>query len=167
MTITQGAGIAAGRWTIDTARSAARVTVSNFGFKRVTGTVPITDASVVVDTDGLPGAVRAELNLAAIDTGNQRRERDLAKPHLLNTARYPTMSFEGTGTVQRVTGTLTVRGVAVPLDLAVTVSQSPDGTVTVHATTGFDRSPLGMKAPRLMIGGWIEVAISAVFGRVG
>ncbi len=157
--------VAAGRWVLDPGRSSATFTVSNFGVKVVHGSVPITSAVADVSTDAQLSSVSAVLALSDVATGNARRDLDLAKPHLLDTARYPTMSFSGAGTDSRVTGVLLVRGVPVPIGLQTVVTADAAGRVTVTATTSFDRSALGMKVPRILVGRWVEIAITAVFSR--
>jgi polyisoprenoid-binding protein YceI len=157
--------VAAGQWALDPGSSTATFSVHNLGLKVVHGSVPISRGVAEVSAEGTLSSVHAELALGQVDTGNHRRDLDLAKPHLLDTARYPTMSFDGAGSESLVSGVLSVRGAQIPLELRTTVtSQGPD-EVTVTATTGFDRSPLGMKVPRIAVGRWIDVAISAVFRR--
>ena len=118
MTTTSPAGLAAGRWTADPACS-PRLHGEQLG-RTVTGTVPITEGIVEVDGAGRPGGNRRPLDLAAIDTGNTRRDKDLRKPKLLDLNRYPTMTFAAdTITASpgrwRVTGQLAARNTSVQL----------------------------------------------------
>jgi polyisoprenoid-binding protein YceI len=59
----------------------ATFSVGNLG-KRVAGTIPVTSAEVDVAEDGTVRGASAELDIAAIDTGHTRRDRDLRKPNL-------------------------------------------------------------------------------------
>jgi polyisoprenoid-binding protein YceI len=140
--------------------------VRELGVMTVTGQVPIREAWVdVYDTDR-PIAVHASLDLAALSTGNARRDRDLAKPSLLDTGRYAELVFSG-GPGQpadrcwQVPGKLSGHGGTVDVELSVTVQRSGD-EVHVHATTSFDRRDLGITAPRMFIGTRITVTIDAV-----
>ena len=71
----------------------------NFGLSTVRGIVPISSATVVCE-GGEPGgrvtAVHADLDLAGIDTANARRDKDLRGSRLLDTDRYPELTFDCT-----------------------------------------------------------------------
>lgn len=155
-----------GQWTLDPARSEAAVNVRNLGVKMVRGTVPVRAAQVIVGPIGQFLSVHAELDLAAIATAKAKRDKDLAKPALLDLRTHPTMVFDGTGAGDRVSGRLAVRGVEIPLELKVAVVDPSGDTVEARVTTGFDRGPLGMKVPKFMIGGWFDISVTAVFTRV-
>jgi len=112
---------------------------------------------------GRPTAVHAELDLTRIDTGNPRRDHDLRRPHLLDTAHYPALTFDGVADGATVVGALTGRmATRVSLDIT-SVTPGDTGTVTVHATTEFDRTALGVRAARFLIGRRIAVVIDAIF----
>jgi polyisoprenoid-binding protein YceI len=157
--------VAPGRWVLDPSRSSATFAVRNFGLKVVHGSVPIRHADAEVSTDGTLTSVHAELALAEVVTGNARRDVDLAKPHLLDTASHPTMSFDGAGSASRVSGVLSVRGRQLPVELRTEVIEGAPGEVRVNASTGFDRSPLGMSVPGFLVGRWVDVTLSVVFTR--
>jgi polyisoprenoid-binding protein YceI len=154
------------RWDVVITLSCASFAARNFGVKTVTGQVPIREAWVDVDGTDRPIAAHASLDLAALSTGNARRDRDLAKPSLLDTGRYAELVFSG-GPGQpadgcwHVPGKLSGRGGTVDVELAVTVQRSGD-KVHVHASTSFDRRDLGITAPRMLIGTRIAVTVDAV-----
>ena len=153
------------RWELMTSLSSAGFTVRNLG-RTVRGQVPIRSASVEVDGVGRPISVHAELDLGSIDTAHARRDRDLRKPHLLNSDRFPTMTFTSTNVEAHddgwlLSGPLAARGAEIDVTLTTTVRHDGEH-VTVHGTAVFDRRALGIRAPRLMIGRRIEVAIDAV-----
>jgi polyisoprenoid-binding protein YceI len=163
------AGVSTGSWTVRCAHSTARFAVRNFGFNRVTGTIPIRAGSVRRDEHGT--AVEAELDLGALDTGNARRDADLRKPHLLDSAARPVLRF----TADRVReeadrwileGALELRGVACPVTLTARVVD--DGAAAAPhlvATAVFDRVPLGMRVPRFVIGRYLELTVDARLDR--
>ncbi len=105
-------------WQVDLSRSSAEFTARSLVVNDVRGRIPIRRAAVTNDRDGRPVAVHAVLDVTGVDTGNRRRDRDLAAPRLLDTVRWPTLDF--TGRIQpsggsgawQVTGTLTARGTA-------------------------------------------------------
>lgn len=154
------------RWKVLGSLSCASFAVHNFGVRTVTGRVPITDAWADVDGTGRPIAVHAALDLAGIDTGNARRDLDLAKPRLLDTGRYPQLVFTGRaaepdGERWQLPGTLTGHGTSTEIVLVAQIVRR-DGDVSVRTSTWFDRRELGITAPRFMIGRRIEVTIDAV-----
>ena len=84
----------AGTWTVRSGRTTAAFEVRNFGFNRVRGTIPVRSGSVEV-TGGEVTAVRAELDLGALDTGNPKRDADLRKPNLLDSGARPEHDVRG------------------------------------------------------------------------
>jgi polyisoprenoid-binding protein YceI len=152
-----------GRWELVPARTSASFAVRSLGVVTVRGHIPVTAAWADVDAAGRPKAVNAELDLTRLDTGNPRRDHDLRKPHLVDTAHHPTLTFDGTAADTTVDGVLTGRASArVSLDVT-SITPSDTGMVTVHATTAFDRAALGVRAPRFLIGRRIAVVIDATF----
>ena len=162
MTTTSPMALSTGRWTVDPAHSTATFRVGHLG-RTVTGTVPVTEGTVVID--GQHSAITGSLDLGAIETGNTRRDKDLRKPKFLDLDRYPTMTFTAdTITIApagwRVAGQLTTRGTSVRL--AGNVDVSGDYTAaTLTAHTRLDRRALGIRAPRIMIGHQIDITVTA------
>ncbi|MFJ7218745.1 YceI family protein [Amycolatopsis sp. NPDC098790] len=151
----------AGTWTVRSGRTTAAFTVRNFGFNAVPGTIPVRAGHVEVDSGGEVTAVCAELDLGGLDTGNPKRDADLKKPNLLDSAARPGLAFEATavrkhGDGWEVTGELRLRGTSCPLTL--TVERAGDG---VRATGTLDRAPLGMKVPRAVIGRYVRIVVDA------
>jgi polyisoprenoid-binding protein YceI len=169
MTTTSPAGLAAGRWIVDVAHSAATFRVRSLG-RTVTGTVPIIEGTVDIGPDGLPSAITGSVDLGAIDTGNARRDSDLRKPRLLDLDHHPTMTLAaGTATVSptgwSVTGRLSARGTSVRLAGDVELSgQARSATLTGHIR--LDRCTLGIQAPRIMIGREIDITVTAAIHQI-
>lgn len=167
--MTAVAALSAGVWTLQSTLSSAGFAARHFGGSgTVHGQIPIREAWVRVDRYGNPAAIGAVLDLAALDTGNARRDADLRKPRLLDTGRCPTLTFDATGIEPgdggwSVTGTLAGCGHRTAITLATTVTPGDAGTMTAHATAEFDRRELGITAPRFLIGTRIAVTIDAVF----
>ncbi|MFD4251459.1 YceI family protein [Amycolatopsis thermoflava] len=147
--------VRSGNWTVVAADTTARFTVRDLGFKRVTGTIPVRGGSVQ-GTD-----VRAELDLAGLDTGHPKRDADLRKPGLLDSAARPVLRFRGTAAdAGRVDGALELRGTTCPVTLAV--HPAPDDRPEAPhliATGVLDRAPLRMRVPRFVIGRHIEITV--------
>jgi polyisoprenoid-binding protein YceI len=173
VTTTSPPGLAAGRWTVDLARSTATFRVGNLG-RTVTGTVPIIEGIVDVGGDGRPSAIAGSLDLGAIDTGNTRRDKDLRTPRLLDLDRHPTMTFAA-DTVSpssagwSVAGHLTARGTRVRLagdvELSEQDSSEQDRSAILTAHTRLDRRTLGIRVPRIVIGHEIDITVTATIRR--
>ncbi|MET9000640.1 YceI family protein [Amycolatopsis sp. NPDC004169] len=157
------AALRAGTWTVRSGRTTAAFEVRNFGVNRVRGTIGVRTGTVEV-RDGAVTAVDAELDLGTLDTQNERRDLDLRKPNLLDSAARPVMTFTATGARRQddgweVTGELRLRGTSCPLTLTV---ERVTGT-RVRATGTLDRAPLGMRVPRAVIGRYVRIDVEAEF----
>ncbi|MGS0683930.1 YceI family protein [Nakamurella sp. GG22] len=171
----QSGSLATGQWAIVPRSSTAGFAVRNFGLNTVRGIVPIRSATVVCDGDGTGGrvtAVHAELDLAGINTANTRRDKDLRGSRLLDTDRYPRLTFDctevrTTADGWRLAGTLSAHGTSTAVTVDAVRHAGPvNGLLTVRATTSFDRQELGITAPRVLIGHRVAVEVEAQF-RVG
>jgi polyisoprenoid-binding protein YceI len=158
--------LAPGRWAVVGARTEASFTVGNLG-KTVRGTIQVTSGALDVADDGRPAAVRAELDLRTVRTGHTKRDADLRKKGLLDVDEHPTMTFacedvrpEGAG--WGGTGRLGLRGTTCPLPVTGTLLEDcgPDG-VHVVGTATLDRTAIGIRAPRLMIGRVVTITVDA------
>ena len=130
------------------------------------GSIPITAAEITVAGDQC--SVHAELDLSRIHTGNTKRDTDLAKPKLLDTRQFPSMTFDGSGHSsgeQPMRGTFAARGHSIQLALRCTVERTAEQELLVRGAGEFDRLDLGIKAPSFMIGRRIEVELSVPFRR--
>jgi polyisoprenoid-binding protein YceI len=157
--------LVAGIWRADLTRSTASFKVGNLG-RTATGTVPVTGGTVEIGPGGALLAVHGTLDLGAIDTGIAKRDLDLRKPGLLDLDRHPTMTFtaKSAAPVERgwqVTGTLSARGTSTELSGVVELS-TVDGETVMTATARLDRRTLGIRAPRLLIGRYVDITVSAV-----
>jgi polyisoprenoid-binding protein YceI len=160
MTTTNAAALLPGRWRADIKGSEATFTVTNLG-RTAHGRVPIVAGTVEIGQDGRPAAVHGTLDLGAIDTGNTRRDLDLRKPRLLDLDNHPSMTFTGTFDGAEVTGELTARGATASLTGQVEVSIADTQSAVLTARARLDRSALGIRAPRFMIGRWVDITIVA------
>jgi polyisoprenoid-binding protein YceI len=160
--------LATGIWELDPGASAASFVAHQLGHA-IPGTIPIRKATTDIGPNRDIRSAHIELDIAAIATGIDKRDLDLAKPRLLDTAQFPTLSVDvaptpWTGSGWSAKGTIGVRGVEFPVDLSITLQDSePDGVARVLVTTAFSRKPIGMKVPRFAIGKHIEVSVRAAF----
>ncbi len=163
-----------GRWIADGAACTVTFAVANFGLRTVTGHLPVTSAEVIIDSNGQPARIRAELDVGGIDTGHRRRDADLRGARFFDTDRWPSISFEAgsissSGTGWTVDGQLIVKDVASPVRLEVSevrgLSSDPASPVSLRAAGSLDRRTAGITAgPGFLIGHAISLAIAAKFG---
>ena len=169
--IMRGEKTTAATWVVDAAHSTARFEVSNM-WHTAHGNVPVRAGTLTLGPDGQPAAVAGTVDLAAIDTGNPRRDRDLRKPSLLDLDRHPEMTFAaaeitGTDGEWRVAGTATLRGRTAPLVFTVTGFTLAADSATITAEAVLDRRLIGVRAPQFMIGRWISIAVQVVVRQAG
>ncbi len=162
--------VESGTWTLCAGTLAFRI--RNWGFVQVPGTIPIVTAAVRVAPGGRIVAVDAAADLAAINTGNAKRDRDLAKPRFLDSGRHPILTFRAAQTDFidgdiRCVGQVTARENTAKVEMHANISPSPAGEIRLSATARVDRLQLGIQAPRFLIGRWVEVRIMATFARAG
>jgi polyisoprenoid-binding protein YceI len=158
-------------WAGDPTHSTVNVSVTDFFISKVRGRIPIASATVVTTDDPtVPVDIQATLDAASLDTNNPSRDADLRSPHFFDTARYPTIVFDGDHITETgpsaftIDGELTMRGVTHPLRLDGHVDNVTDaaGTrrVRFDATGHFHRTDYGMTYARGVVGN--DVALNIV-----
>ncbi len=103
-------------WSIDVAHSEITFRIRHF-MSRVSGT--FTDWSGTIQADPAHwagGAVSATINVASVDTRQERRDADLRSARFFNADSFPTITFVSRSVAQKgdsltITGDLTMRGV--------------------------------------------------------
>jgi polyisoprenoid-binding protein YceI len=102
--------------------------------------------AIVMDkADPSKSSVKAEIDVGSVHTAYDQRDSDLKGPDFFNAAEFPKISFESTkvekvsDTTGKVTGNLTISGVAKEITLDVTlINEAPapwDATLTKAAFT--------------------------------
>jgi polyisoprenoid-binding protein YceI len=157
-------------WTIDVAHSTATFSTNHFFVSRVTGTMPIERAEIVLPADStVPASAKATLNPAGLNTGDADRDKDLRSDHFFDIATYPTITFASTSIIRTdathftMNGNLTIHGVTHPVSLAATfVGTSGSGSaqrLTYQATTTIDRTQWGMLYGKPVVGTSIAITL--------
>lgn len=152
---------------IDVAHSSASFNVRHIWVENVTGTVPIINGSVTLDTDSvIPQAATAELDATRLKTDEPDRDKSLVSPDFFDTAKFPHWTFTSTkivpksGTEFEMDGDLTLHGQTQPEVLDVTVAGTPSHP-RYHAVGHVDRHAFGMTRTRLdpTIGSTVTVTL--------
>ncbi|MFE6757071.1 YceI family protein [Streptomyces sp. NPDC057684] len=119
-------GYLAGTWKADPVHSQIAFSVRLLVIGKTRGRFAAHDITLITDEDPLRSSVTATIDLASIDTGNEKRDNHLRAAGYLDVDKCPTMSYRSTGIRQSgdvwaVDGDLTLHGVTrqVPLTLKV------------------------------------------------
>jgi polyisoprenoid-binding protein YceI len=128
-------GYRPGTWKVDPAHSAIAFSVRQLLITPVTGRFTAFDITIVTADDPLDSSVAATIELASLDTGNEKRDEHVRSETFLDVANHPTATYRSTG-IRRsgdgwiVDGELTLHGITheVALDVAVVgFEPEPDG----------------------------------------
>ncbi|GAA4261945.1 YceI family protein [Dactylosporangium darangshiense] len=155
----------AGTWTVD-AGILAGFAARNFAVKIVRGTIAVTAGIVEIGPDGRPSRLSGTLDPASIDTGNPRRDKDLRGKRFLDVVNHPRMDvvaehIEPTTTGWRARAVLRVAGAEAPLWIDGTIDDaSTAARLLVTGTARLDLRDVGIRAPRLLVGRWVELTVS-------
>ncbi len=148
-------------WSIDVAHSEVNFRIRHF-MSRVSGT--FTDWSGTIQGDPANwsgGSVTATINVASVDTRQERRDADLRSGRFFAVDSFPTITFVSRSVVQKgdsltVSGDLTMRGVTKPvvlkgMVLGVMPGERPRAGFEV--TTTLNRLDYGVMYNRVLEGG--------------
>jgi polyisoprenoid-binding protein YceI len=118
----------AAEYDIDLSHSSVNFQIKHLAISKVNGAFKDFSGSFSFDPEK-PEATRADatIQLASVDTGNEKRDDHLRNPDFFDVAQYPTMTFTTTSVKMKdaeegeVTGDLTLHGVtkSVTLDLEI------------------------------------------------
>jgi polyisoprenoid-binding protein YceI len=171
LALTANALAANSTWKADPVHSSATFTAVHLGISRVTGTIPIKSASLVIpDGSNVPTSVEAVLDPSGIDTHNSMRDADLKSDHFFNVAATPAMTFASTSITATddkhitINGNLTMHGVTKPVALAaVFLGRGPgmkgEPHIAYTATVTVDRTQWGMTYGNPIVSNSIDLVI--------
>lgn len=163
-------------WNVDSANSSVSFTVRHMMFTKVRGRFHKWSASLAVDEQNLAASkVQVEIDVASIDTGEEKRDAHLRNPDFFNVEKFPKMTFTSKtvhGKPERfqVVGDLTISGVTKEVTLDVTREGSgkdPWGNERVgfSGSTVINRTDFGLKWNQaletggLLVGEKVEIDI--------
>lgn len=143
------------QWTIDPVHSEVMFRIRHF-VSKVPGTFTQWAGTITADPANLAaGSVEVTIQSASINTGNERRDKHLKSPDFFAVDSFPTITFKSTkvelsGSDLKVTGSLTIRGVAKTVVLKGEyggTAKGPDGKQRIGftATTRVNRLDYGVK----------------------
>jgi polyisoprenoid-binding protein YceI len=149
-------------WVVDMVHSQV-----DFGVRHLVGRVrgTFTKWYAVLATKGGDwrlGTVNVTIQTASLNTGNAIRDDDLRSERFFAAARYPRMTFQGTGfattdSTVEVSGMLTIKGHSKPVTLSGRyqgIAQDSEGhaRIAFEATGAIDRREFGLDMNDLVFG---------------
>jgi polyisoprenoid-binding protein YceI len=170
-------------WNIDTPHTEINFTVKHF-FTPVTGTFRTYDVDLMFDAEAPENSsVKVSIDVASVDTNNERRDNHLRSADFFDAEKYPKMTFESTS-IRRAgpnqllaKGNLTIKETTREVDLAINLLGVMDlppemqemlGGVTqvasFEATTKVDRREFEVGvanwAQTMIVGGDVDISIA-------
>jgi polyisoprenoid-binding protein YceI len=165
-------GYRPGLWKADPVHSEIRLSIRMLMVGKVRGRFTRYDVTIITSDDPLGSSVAAKIDLASIDTGNERRDNHLRSADFFEVETYPTMSYRSTGVRQAgdgwiVDGELTLHGVTRPVPLAAEANAfGPDRgggqRAVFSATTQINRGDFGIDRWRgggAVVGGQVSISL--------
>jgi polyisoprenoid-binding protein YceI len=162
-------------YALDPAHTQVAFTVDRFGFNNVLGRFEDVAGEVVLDqANPANSSVRATIQTASVDSGNDTRDSHLREPRWLNAAQFPTIEFRSTRVettgerTARVTGDLTLLGQTHPVTLDVTLNELAPLPNNQRQAAGFtatgrlQRSAWGSTQAGQLIGNDVNIRIEAL-----
>ena len=163
-------------WQIDGSHSAVEFVVKHMMVSKTKGRFTNFNGTIELDENNLASSsVTVEIDVASIDTHDEKRDAHLRSGDFFDAEKYPTITFTSTEVLPRggdkfqVVGDLTIRDVtrSVVLQgefLGVTGKGTPRERIGFEASTTINRLDYGVKWNRAIEGGGVllgdEVEIS-------
>jgi len=150
-----------GRYEIDTSCSAVTFQTRHlFGLAPVRGSFAIRAGTVDGAESLADSSVYVRFDSASFRTGNGKRDDNVCSGRLLDTVRYPIITFRSKGADgPALTGALTVRNVTMPVTLLIERTAVTPGSFNAKASTRVDRTECGVTAYRGMAGRYLDITI--------
>jgi polyisoprenoid-binding protein YceI len=171
-------------WNIDAPHTEINFTVKHF-FTPVTGTFKDYEVNFWFDqANPANSSVKVSIDVASVDTKNERRDNHLRSGDFFNAEAHPKMTFESTSVRQVsadklvATGDLTIKGITREVELPINllgIQEIPEGPMremlggvarvaSFEATALLDRREFEVGvanwAQTMIVGGEVEVSIN-------
>lgn len=159
---------APGTWRIDSRHSSIRATALHLGMSRIHGRLRQFSGRVEVTDPFETSRVDVAIDAGSVDSDDPDRDAHLRAPDFLDVGSHPSIGYAGSGLTRHdvthwtVHGTLSLKGVAAPVDLTVTYGGSgPDpwgGTrAAFTATTEVSRDEFAIDWNQSVLAGVLAV----------
>jgi len=150
-----------GRYEIDISSSAVTFRTRHlFGLAPVRGSFAIRAGTIDVDEPLACSSAFVQIDAASFRTGNGQRDDQVRSERLLDTDRYPVITFRSEGADGlALTGMLTVRNVTMPVTLSIEQTAARARWFNARASTRIDRNEFGVTAYRGIAGRYLDMTI--------
>jgi polyisoprenoid-binding protein YceI len=156
-------------YAIDPAHSEVGFTVRHLMISKVRGNFTGFTGSVAIGTEGdIPTTIEGTVDVASVDTREEKRDGHLRSPDFFDAANYPKISFvstsiTGSGSDFTAVGDLTIRGTTKSLTLKGEVgghTTDPWGNdrIGFSATTRINRTDFGVSFNQALETGGVMVS---------
>lgn len=162
-------------WSIDTTHSQVAFSIRHMMFAKVRGEFNQWSATLESDASGQLTGVKAEIQVASVDTREAQRDGHLRSADFFDVDSHPLMTFVGTPEGDqsgrfRIVGALTIRGTTRPVTLDVQflgAGKDPWGNQRrgFHASTSVNRHDFGLnwnaalELGGVLVGDQVEIEI--------
>jgi polyisoprenoid-binding protein YceI len=150
-----------GRYEIDISSSAVTFRTRHlFGLAPVRGSFAIRAGTIDVGEPLAHSSAFVQIDAASFRTGNGQRDDQVRSERLLDTERYPLITFRSESVDGlALTGTLTVRNVTMPVTLSMEQTAARARWFNARASVRIDRTEFGVTAYRGMAGRYLDMTI--------
>lgn len=150
-----------GRYEIDISYSAVTFRTRHlFGLAPVRGSFAIRAGTIDVEEPLARSSAFVQIDAASFRTGNRQRDDQVRSERLLDTDRYPVITFQSEGVDGlALPGTLTVRNVTMPVALSIDQTAARARWFNARASLRIDRNEFGVTAYRGMAGRYLDMTI--------
>ena len=156
-------------WNVDTSHSSVTFEVKHLAISKVKGAFGEFSGTVTGEADKPETlAVEVEIQVASVNTGNEKRDDHLRNPDFFDVDKFPTMTFKSTGVKMNgdegvLTGDLTLHGVTKSIQLELEYAgmiTDPWGNTRMgfSAEGEIDRTEFGLTWSKAMETGGLVVA---------
>jgi polyisoprenoid-binding protein YceI len=159
---------ATGTYTLDPGQTTIRCDCkAMFGLFTVHGTFRLGRGRVSVDADPARSSASVVIDAESYSSGNGMRDHDVRSATLLDTGRYPEITFTSVavradGDGWRADGSVTARGVTEQASVRITEVRADGRAVRFRATATLDRTSFGITRKKGMVGRTVDLIIDAV-----
>ena len=160
----------AATWTSDPAHASVQFAVSHLMVATVRGTFDKFDVTAIIDENDVSrSSVEATIEVASVNTRNEKRDNHLRSADFFDVAKHPTITFKSKAVEKvqdnayKVTGDLTLMGVTKEVVLDVTGSpqaiKDPWGNSRLGgaATTTINRMDYGLTRNTVLESGGVAI----------
>lgn len=139
-------------WIIDPSHSSVAFTIRHLAVSNVHGTITGVKGTVLLDEkDVTKSSVTATMDSATVNTGSDRRDKDLKSSDFFDVEKKPTIAFKSTAVTKnggklQLVGDLTLNGVTKPITMDLDSPTPPVTQKNGKVMSGFSATGMMKRA---------------------